>query len=284
MRAPTTRTVGLDVSVRNVGVSLGRTPVLIDASFDAAPGEWVGMIGPNGAGKSTLLRAIVGLLPHSGTVSIGGSHLEDRNERARTVAFVPQSPVLPPGMTVGEYVLLGRTAHLSWLGRESSTDRDATIEALERLDLGRFVDRDVTALSGGEVQRVSLARAIASACPVLLLDEPTSALDIGHQIAVLEMVDELQAVDGLTVISAMHDLTSAGRFADRLLLLSCGSVVAFGPPPDVLTEDLLSEFYQTPVTTMTGPDGSVVVVPLRTTSAGAPASPSTPTNQGDHHV
>ncbi|MEZ5228179.1 MAG: ABC transporter ATP-binding protein [Acidimicrobiales bacterium] len=188
MRAPSAA-VGLDVSVRIVGVTLGRTPILIDASFDAAPGEWVGLIGPNGAGKSTLLRALVGLVEHTGSVSIGG-RAEQRVDRARTIAFVPQSPVLPPGMTVGEYVLLGRTAHLSWLGRESAADRDAAIEALERLELGSFVDRDVTALSGGEVQRVSLARAIASACPVLLLDEPTSALDIGHQVAVLELVDE----------------------------------------------------------------------------------------------
>ncbi len=263
MRAPTPTLVGLDLSVRNVGVSLGRTPVLIDAGFDAAPGEWVGMIGPNGAGKSTLLRAIVGLLEHTGTIAIGGRHYAALADRATTIAFVPQSPVLPPGMTVGEYVLLGRTAHLTWLGRESSADRDAAIEALERLELGRFVDRDVTALSGGEVQRVSLARAIASACPVLLLDEPTSSLDIGHQIAVLEMVDELRAHDGLTIVSAMHDLTSAGRFADRLLLLSCGSAVAFGLPNEVLTEELLSEFYQTRVTVMTAPDGSVVVVPLR---------------------
>ncbi len=261
----TTTTLGLDVSVQGIGVTLGRTPVLIDAGFDAAPGEWVGMIGPNGAGKSTLLRAIVGLVAHTGSVRIGGQ-TQERRDRARTVAFVPQSPVLPPGMTVGEYVLLGRTAHLSWLGRESSADRDAAIEALERLDLGRFVDRDVTALSGGEVQRVSLARAIASACPVLLLDEPTSALDIGHQIAVLEMVDELRSQDGLTVISAMHDLTSAGRFADRLLLLSCGSVAAFGPTAEVLTEELLSTYYQTPVTVMTAPDGSVVVVPLRSSA------------------
>ncbi len=261
MKAPST-TRGLDVSVQGIGVSFGRTPILIDASFDAAPGEWVGMIGPNGAGKSTLLRAIVGLVEHSGSVRIGGQTQQSIN-RSKTIAFVPQSPVLPPGMTVGEYVLLGRTAHLSWLGRESSTDRDAAVDALERLELTRFVDRDVTALSGGEVQRVSLARAIASACPVLLLDEPTSALDIGHQIAVLELVDELRAHDGLTVISAMHDLTSAGRFADRLLLLSCGSAAAFGPNAEVLTEDLLSTYYQTPVAVMTAPDGSMVVVPLR---------------------
>ena len=266
-------------------MTLGRTPILIDAGFDADPGEWVAVIGPNGAGKSTLLRAIVGLVEHTGSVTIGRTgRLESgqlgpgqlgsgqlgsgrfESDRARTIAYVPQSPVLPPGMTVGEYVLLGRTAHLSWLGRESSADRDAAIEALERLDLGRFADRDVTALSGGEVQRVSLARAIATACPVLLLDEPTSALDMGHQISVLEMVDDLRAQDGLTVISAMHDLTSAGRFADRLLLLSCGSAAAFGPPDDVLTEELLGTYYQTPVSVMTAPDGSIVVVPLRSDS------------------
>lgn len=258
------------MSVSDVGVSLGGIPVLIDATFVAEPGEWVGVIGPNGAGKSTLLRAIVGLLEHSGSIDIGSN---GSAERARTVAYVPQTPTLPDGMTVAEYVLLGRTAHLDWFARESAADRSAAADALDRLDLGRFAGRAVNSLSGGEVQRVSLARAIASACPVLVLDEPTSALDIGHQISVLELVDELRADDGLTVISAMHDLTSAGRFADRLLLLSCGSTVAFGPAEQVLTEAILSEFYQTPVTVMTAPDGSVVVVPLRSDS----------TEKGTHH-
>jgi iron complex transport system ATP-binding protein len=242
--------------------------VLIDASFSIAGGEWLGLIGPNGAGKSTLLRAIVGLHPHSGTIAVGDDDGtaagRGASHRSRVVAYVPQAPVLPPGMTVGEYVLLGRSVHLGWLGRESAADRAAAATALDRLELTRFAHRDLSALSGGEVQRVSLARAIASGCPVLVLDEPTSALDIGHQIAVLELVDELRHEDGLTVIAAMHDLTAAGRFADRLLLLSCGSTVAFGAPAEVLTEQQLSEFYQTPVTVMHAPDGTVVVVPLRT--------------------
>ncbi len=222
MRAPTA-TVGLDVSVQGVGVTLGRTPILVDAGFDAAPGVWVGMIGPYGAGKSTLLRAIVGLVDHTGSVRIGGQTL-DRVERARTIAFVPQSPVLPPGMTVGEYVLLGRTAHLSWLGRESSADRDAAIEALERLELGRFVDRDVTALSGGEVQRVSLARAIASACPVLLLDEPTRGVDIGAKAEIYELIDEL-AREGLAVLFASSEMEEILGLCDRCLVLRGGEVM-----------------------------------------------------------
>ncbi len=256
-------TAGLPVTADDVGVRLGRTPVLIDATFGIEGGEWLGLIGPNGAGKSTLLKAIVGLVEHSGSIHVGEPGLD--HSRARRVAYVPQNPVLPVGMTVGEYVLLGRSAHLGWMGRESASDREAAGAAIERLDLARFVDRELSALSGGEVQRVTLARAIASGCPVLVLDEPTSALDIGHQTTVLELIDELRHEAGLTVIAAMHDLTAAGRFADRLLLLSCGSTVAFGRPGDVLTESCLSEFYQTPVSVLQAPDGSVVVVPLRST-------------------
>jgi iron complex transport system ATP-binding protein len=253
--------VGPGISVTGVGVRLGRTPVLIDATFSIGGGEWLGLIGPNGSGKTTLLRAVVGLVDHTGVIRIGDG--EDQRDRARMLAYLPQLPTLPPGMTVAEYVLLGRTAHLGWLGRESAADRDAAAEAIDRLELGRFAARDVSALSGGEVQRVTLARAIATGCPVLVLDEPTSALDIGHQTAVLELVEELRHDRGLTVIAAMHDLTAAGRYADRLLLLSCGSTVAFGPPAEVLTEALLAEFYQTSVSVLTAPDGSLVVVPLR---------------------
>ncbi len=264
------------LSLDRVGVRYGRSgpPVVTDISFDVAAGEWLALIGPNGAGKSSLLRATAGLVPHTGTVSLAqapqaGDGFPHRRPspraRARSVAYVAQQPELPPGMSVAEYVLLGRTAHLGWLRAEGRADRRAAADVLERLDLTRFGSRDLTAMSGGELQRVVLARALVQEAEVLLLDEPTSALDLGHGIGVLELVDELRRDRNLTVVSAMHDLGSAGRFADRLALLHQGALAAHGPPDEVLTEPILSRYYQTPVEVLRSADGTAVVVPLRTT-------------------
>lgn len=246
-----------------VEVRYGPCPVISNVSFSLEPGQWLGLVGANGAGKSSLIKAIVGLVESSGTVEIDGASRTGRS-RARSIAYLPQSPLLPPGMTVAEYVLLGRSAHLSWLAAEGDADRRATARALERLELTSFADRYVAALSGGEAQRVSLARALAQEAPLLLLDEPTSALDLSHQIGVLELVDELRAERDLTVVAAMHDLTSAGRFADRLLLLAKGAPLAIGPPAEVLTEDLLAVAYGASVSLLEAPDGSLVVLPDRT--------------------
>lgn len=246
----------------DVEVRYGPCPVVGGVSLTLKPGEWLGLVGANGAGKSSLLKAVVGLVECSGTIEIDGQVLTGRS-RAKAIAYLPQSPLLPPGMTVAEYVLLGRSAHLSWLSAEGESDRTATARALERLELSSFADRYVTALSGGEAQRVSLARALAQEAPLLLLDEPTSALDLSHQIGVLELVDELRVERNLTVVAAMHDLTSAGRFADQLLLLARGAPLAFGSPVDVLTEDLLAEAYNTSVSLLEAPDGSLVVLPDR---------------------
>lgn len=223
-------------------------------------GSWLAIIGPNGAGKSSLLKAIGKLVASTGSITI--------DERAiaadgRPAAYVAQSPVLPPGMTVAEYVLLGRTAHLRWLETEGRNDRETVDRILDRLSLSEFAARPLIELSGGEVQRATLARALAQEAPLLLLDEPTSALDIGHRIAVLELIDELRRERGLTVVSALHDLDSAGRYADRLALLDGGELVAIGAPDDVLTETILSKHYRTPVQILIGPDGGPVIVPLR---------------------
>jgi iron complex transport system ATP-binding protein len=163
-------------------------------------------------------------------------------------------------MTVGEYVLLGRTAHLRWLERESARDRMIVDSVLRRLGLLGFADRMVTELSGGEAQRTVIARALAQQAPVMLLDEPTSALDLGHQVAVLELVDDLRRSEDLTVVAAMHDLTTAARFADRLVLIDAGSVVASGAVEAVLDAVLLSKVYATPLT-VRRIDGDLVVLP-----------------------
>ncbi|MEE6261169.1 ABC transporter ATP-binding protein [Plantactinospora sonchi] len=253
------------VEADGLRITLGGAPILAGVDLSVATGEWVTVIGPNGAGKSTLLRAVGGLLPaDSGSVSLFGTPLPrlTRRERARIVATVAQSPVVPAGMAVLDYVLLGRTPYIPPLGRESAADLAAVHDVLDRLELSRFAARPLVTLSGGERQRVFLARALAQGAPLLLLDEPTSALDIGHQQEVLELIDQLRRDDGLTVLATMHDLSVAGEYADRLVLMAGGRVVAAGPPRDVLTAELLSTHYQARVRVIDGEHGPLVV-PVR---------------------
>lgn len=228
-------------------------------------GEWLGLIGPNGAGKSSLLRAVVGLVPASGEVLVDGTplRLRSRRRRAELIAFVAQDPVMPEDMTGFEFVLLGRSPYVSYFGTESRHDKELTRRVLEGLDLEPFADRRLGELSGGERQRLVIARALAQEASILLLDEPTSAMDIGHQQQALELVARLRREHGLTVISAMHDLTLAGQYADRLVLLHEGVAVARGPAVDVLRAETLAEFYGVRVTVHHEPDGTVVVIPRR---------------------
>ncbi|MDE0118204.1 MAG: ABC transporter ATP-binding protein [bacterium] len=244
------------LSCRDVRVSFRDQEVVCGVNLELDTGQWLGIIGPNGAGKSTLLRSIVGLAYYSGAIALG----DGRTPAAADVALVPQAPIMPKGMTVAEYVLLGRTAHLGWLARESRADREIASSVLNRLELTAFADRFVSTLSGGEAQQVVVARALAQQCPVLLLDEPTSALDLGHQVSVLELVDDLRRTEGLSVLAAMHDLSAAARFADRLILIDHGRIVAEGRPAAVLQPDLLSAVYGTPLTVQPI-DGELVVLP-----------------------
>ena len=252
------------VTLNAVSVSLGDAFVVVDVSAEVVPGDWVTLIGPNGAGKSTLLRAIAGLVPYEGSVVLDEAEVGSlgRREIAQRLAFVPQAPLLPPEMRVEEYVLLGRTPHIGAFGYESQRDFDAAGDAVARLDLEPFAARPLRTLSGGERQRVVLARALAQDAPLLVLDEPTAALDIGRQQQVLELVSELRERGELTVISAMHDLTLAGQYADRLLLLSHGLLVAEGPPAEIATEALISEHYGAEVRVLEQ-DGAIAVVPVR---------------------
>jgi iron complex transport system ATP-binding protein len=258
------------VTARDVRVTLDGTVIVSGVSLDVAPGEWVTIIGPNGAGKSTLLRAIGGLLPYQGKISLFGSSSSalKRRERARLVATVMQTPVVPFGMSVLDYVLLGRTPFLGPLGKESAADLAEVRDVLDRLDLAPFAGRRLGSLSGGERQRVFLARALAQGARLLLLDEPTSALDIGHQQDVLDLVDTLRHDHGLTVVATMHELSVAGEYADRMVLLAGGGVVASGTPQEVLTEDHLARYYHARVRVIAGEQGPLVV-PVRSGFRGA---------------
>ena len=228
-------------------------------------GEWLCLIGPNGAGKSSVLRAAAGLVPYTGSVAINQTEIPAASARwrAQHIAYVPQAPVIPTDMSVYEYVLLGRNPYINYFSSETSHDRDVIDRVLNRLDLVQFSARKLGTLSGGEVQRLVIARALAQEAPVLLLDEPTSALDIGHQQQALELVDGLRREQGLTVISAMHDLTLAGLYADRLVLMHEGHRVAEGTAKQVLKSETLAEFYGVSARVHHEPDGTVVVIPQR---------------------
>ncbi len=252
------------VTCRGVGATRGGVQVLHDIDLVVPSGAWVSLVGPNGSGKTTLLHVLAGLVPSSGEVRIA-SVIPGRAARrvtARTVALMPQRPVVPEGVTVEELVRLGRTPHVARFGSE--TERDLTIvnRVIERLELGPLARRFATDLSGGELQRVVLARALAQEPRVLLLDEPTSALDIGHQQQVLELVDSMRTESDLTVVAAMHDLTSAAQFGDRLVLLDRGRVVADGTPAAVLTVDRIEQVYGARVEILDRPAGRAVL-PLR---------------------
>ncbi len=252
------------IALDRVTVTLGGRAVVREVSAVVDEGEWVALIGPNGAGKTSLLRAITGLVAHDGDVWLNGAPAASlgRRERARQLAIVPQEPETPPWLTVGEYVLLGRTPHLGPLGREGGADRTAAAMALVRLDLEGLAGRTLGTLSGGERQRVVVARALAQEASIVLLDEPTSSLDIGHQQQALELLDALRLSEGLTLVAAMHDLTLAAQYADRVLLLDEGRVVADGAPVEVLTEEALSEHYGARVRIVTV-DGRIAVLPAR---------------------
>jgi iron complex transport system ATP-binding protein len=254
------------LGLERVTVRYGASVAVCEVTESADNGGWVGLIGANGAGKSSLLRAAAQLVSYEGAIRVAGETMGRLSPRRRAglVAYVPQQPELPAGMSAIDYTLLGRTPHIGYFGVESAHDREVCAEVLDRIGVAGLADRHLSTLSGGELQRVVLARALAQDAPVLLLDEPTSALDLGRRVDALELVDELRRERGLTVLSAMHDLTLAAQFADRLLLMSAGRVVAAGAPTDVLDEQLLSACFGGRVRVLTDDEGQLLVVPQRT--------------------
>jgi iron complex transport system ATP-binding protein len=256
------------IELVGVTVVLGQRSVVDRIDLEIPEGEWLALIGPNGAGKTTLLRAIARLVAYSGSISLEGQDARGlhRSEISRLVAVVPQDPTTPPWMTVAEYVLLGRTPHLGRLAKEGLRDQEIAASALRRLDLLGYGERRLGTLSGGERQRVVVARALAQEARLVLLDEPTAALDIGHQQQALELLDVLRGESGLTLVAAMHDLTLAAQYADRMVLLDSGRVVADGSPRDVLTEALIGRHYEAAIQVV-DVDGRIAVVPSRPAAA-----------------
>jgi len=259
------------IGVEDLRVSYGTTTALDGVSVGVATGEWIALIGPNGAGKTTMLRAIAGITSSAGGIRLAGEPAKrvSHRKRARLIAFVPQHPQLPAEMSGLDYVLLGRTPHLGYFAFESTADRRICLDLLDRMGLTDMAGRRLATMSGGEAQRLVLARALAQNAPILLLDEPTSALDLGRRVDALELIDELRKERSLTVVSAIHDLTLAGQFADRLVLLSRGRVAADGAPSAVLRDDLLSETFGAGVGVIRTPEGDLAVISHRPHGARA---------------
>jgi iron complex transport system ATP-binding protein len=238
------------LKIQNLSVNYGTRRILHDVSFDVQSGEVLALIGPNGAGKSTLIRAVSGVIP------IAGGHVRTNGDdfaslstlqRARYVATVPQAVSLPPAYTVWETVLFGRTPYLGFLGQLSNKDEEIARQSLARVSALPLADRRVGELSGGEQQRVLLARALCQSTPILLLDEPTAHLDLQYQVSLLELVHDLAHKDHLAVLIALHDLNLAAHYADRVALMVAGIIKALGRPEEVLQPQLIEEAYCLPV-------------------------------------
>jgi iron complex transport system ATP-binding protein len=255
------------LEARNLTARYGRgaSPSLDDVSLRIGPRELVVVGGPNGSGKTTLVRAMLGLLPvERGTATLDGKPIASlrRGALAKVVGVVPQREEIVFPLTVAQTVMLGRYPHLGPLAPEGPVDREAVLKALRRCDVESLAERKVDTLSGGEWQRVRVARALAQNPRILVLDEPTAALDVRHEMELFELVRTL-VNEGLAGLVVTHELNLAARFADRILLLSGGRVAAEGPPMEVFRAEILARVFQWPVTVTTLPEGAPQVIPLR---------------------
>ena len=231
------------MSARNIAVMAGSHDAVMPSSFDAAEGQWISVVGPNGAGKTSLVEALAGVRRVSqGEVLVDGRdvHAMSERERAAAVAFVPQHPLFPAGMSVIDYVALGRHArHGLWRG--PSPDDHATVgHSLERVGISALANREIDSLSGGERQRAVIARALSQTTTFIVIDEPTNGLDVRHQV---ELVRRAVVECGATVIATLHDLTLAGHFADTMMVMNEGRIVTQGAARDVAASAELRDAY-----------------------------------------
>ncbi|TFV63515.1 ABC transporter ATP-binding protein [Geodermatophilus sp. DF01-2] len=262
---PASGTVRL--AAESVSLAYDDRVVVRDLDLQLTDGSFTAIVGPNGCGKSTLLRALGRLLrPTEGRVLLDGRAIArtPTREVARVLGLLPQAPVAPEGLTVGDLVARGRHPHQSWLRQWSRDDEAAVAEALRWTDMADLAERPVDELSGGQRQRAWISMALAQGTDLLLLDEPTTYLDLSHQIDVLELVARLHAERGRTVVVVLHDLNLAARYAQRLVAMDDGALVASGTPEEVLTEQLLADVFDLEARIVPDPvAGTPMVVPVR---------------------
>lgn len=251
---------------RDVRLGYGDRVVIDGLDLGIEAGSVTTIIGPNGCGKSTLLRALGRLLkPSGGEVLLDGKRIDrlPTREVARVLGILPQAPSAPEGLTVADLVSRGRHPHQTWYRQWSSDDAKAVAEALEMTGLNDLADRPLDELSGGQRQRAWISMALAQGTDLLLLDEPTTFLDLAHQVEVLELIRRLHTSADRTIVMVLHDLNLAARYADRLIAMREGRVVAAGTPHEVLTERLLAEVFD--LDAMVIPDpvaGTPLVIPI----------------------
>ena len=254
------------VAMEQLGFAYGKTPVLSGLDLSVASGTITGILGPNGSGKTTLVRLASAVLrPTFGRVTLFGDPIASlpTRERARRVAVVPQETYPVFDFTVEDIVRMGRAPHLGLLGLEGPRDRRIALEAMERCEIEQLASRSFRAVSGGERQRVMLARALTQEARLLLLDEPTAFLDLKHRLAVYALLGRLHRETGLTVVVVSHDINLAARHCDRLVLLRRGAIAADGTPDEVLRPEPLRAVYEVDVEVRTDPSsGRPFVIPL----------------------
>lgn len=264
------------LAASHLSLAYGSARVVHDLSVEVPPASFTAIVGPNGCGKSTLLRALARLhKPQLGAVLLDGAEIHSLPTRdvARQIGLLPQSPTAPAGITVRDLVARGRTPHVGPFSAWSQTDADAVADALHATGLVGLADRPVDSLSGGQRQRAWIALTLAQQTDLLLLDEPTTFLDIAHQYDVLDLVHRL-AAQGRTVVAVLHDLAQAARYADHLVLMSAGLVLASGSPAEVLTAKRVTAAFGLPVTVVSDP---VTGTPLIVPSAPPPGAKTAPT-------
>jgi iron complex transport system ATP-binding protein len=236
------------LKLENITIYYGQNRVVDNASLQVAPGEVVALIGPNGAGKTSLVRGISGVTElRAGSVWFDDQDLNHLSApaRARIMAVVPQVAYVGGAFTVEQVVMMGRTPYMSWLGNPSEEDKRQVAEAMAATRTDILADRRIAELSGGEQQRVMLARALAQNTPLLVLDEPTNHLDLQHQGTILSLVREQSRRRQLAVLMVLHDLNLVSLYADQAALIVEGRMLRFGSPSEVLTEEVISQAYQT---------------------------------------
>lgn len=236
----------IKIEVDNISLAYGKIVVMKDLTFQVSPGEMVGLIGPNGSGKSTIIKALSHIMrPVSGKILIDGDDISriPRAELARLLGVVPQMPLLPSTFTGFEIVLMGRNPHLGLFQHEGMKDMEITWEAMGKTATQSLADRRIGELSGGEIQRIVIARVLAQEPKSILLDEPTANLDINHQLEILDLIKSLCRENNLAVVITLHDLNLASQYCDRLILINRGIVHSQGTPVEVINSRNIKEVY-----------------------------------------
>lgn len=254
------------LAAHHLTLAYSERTVVADLDLSVPPGRITGIVGANACGKSTLLRALARLMtPRTGHVLLDGQvlHRQPAKRVARTLGLMPQHPVAPEGITVGDLVARGRHPHQGLLARWSRQDEEAVVTALELTGTSELVDRSVDELSGGQRQRVWIAMALAQQTDILLLDEPTTFLDVSHQVEVLDLLTDLNARRGTTVVMVLHELNLAARYCDHLVAMAQGRLHSAGAPEEVLTREMVSEVFGMESLVATDPvSGRPMVLPI----------------------